>query len=192
MKRFRPLLPAIVLALAACSSTSYTVSDFWAILPDVVRQTDADAHHNARGQAPEGPVWIDVNSFAGGGWQLTGTTLNRDSVMARVGYPPAQRVDQPQQAIVIQDTGTVAASPEAVAGLTGGRYVRGYGVLLHMNQVKADNQEIAATITSYTTDRHVWPTGICRRVIRLTYRRDAQGKWRPAKLEQRKGCDDPD
>ena len=191
MTRVRLLLPAL-LALAACGHTDYTERDYYALLPDLVRFTDQDARQNAGGTTPAGPTWIDLKSFAGGGWQLTGKTLSRDSVWARIGDPRAERVDKPQDALVIQDTGTVAASPEAVAGFAGGRWVKSYGVLLHLNLVKADNQEVAATVTSFTTDRRSWPTGICRRVQRVTYRKDASGAWKRTRNELRKGCDDPD
>lgn len=191
MKRATPLALAL-LALAACHEAEYTVQDYWSLLPDVVRFADADARQAAHPKPPEGPLWIDVNSFAGGGWQLTEQKLNRDSVMAHIALPQAQRISKPQEVIMLEDTGTVAATPEAVAGFTGGRWIKGYGVMLHLNLVKADNREIAVTVTSYATDRRSWPTGICRRVQRLTYRRDAGGAWKRAKAELRKGCDDPD
>lgn len=194
MTRVRLTAPALLAAaLAACSSTQYTPRDYYALLPDLVRFADADARQNATvGGRPGGPLWIDVKSFAGGGWQLTGQTLNRDSVMARIADPTAQRVEKPQDALVVQDTGTVAASPEAMAGFAGGRWVKSYGVMVHLNLVKADNREIAATVTSYATDRRSWPTGICRRVQRVTYQKDAAGAWKRVKNELRKGCDDPD
>jgi hypothetical protein len=185
-------LALLALPLAACT-TEYTVGDYYALLPDLVRFADADARQAASpGGRPAGPLWIDVKSFAGGGWQLTGQTLNRDTVMARIGDPAAQRVEKPQDALMIQDTGTVAASPEAVAGFAGGRWVKSYGVMLHLNLVKADSREIAVTVTSYATDRRRWPTGICRRVQRVTYQKDAAGAWKRVKNELRKGCDDPD
>lgn len=180
------------LPLAACGRTEYTAADYYAVLPDLVRFTDADARQNAGGNRPAGPVYVDIKSLAGGGWQLTGKTLERDSVMAHVGDPAALRVEKPQDALVIQDTGTVAVSPEAVAGFAGGRWVKGYGVLVHLNLVKADNREIAATVTSFATDRRSWPTGICRRVQRVTYQKDAAGAWKRVKNELRKACDDPD
>jgi hypothetical protein len=194
MKRVRLTLPALLaVALAACGSTRYTTGDYYAILPDLARFADADARQNATvGGRPSGPVWIDVKSFAGGGWQLTGKTLSRDSVFARMALPEAQRVEKPQDALVIQDTGTVVASPEAAAGFAGGRWVKSYGVMLHLNLVKSDSREIAATITSYATDRRSWPTGICRRVQRVTYQKDASGAWKRVKNELRKACDDPD
>lgn len=191
MKRVQPFALAL-LALAACGGNDYTVRDYYDILPDVVRFADTDARHSSQPKPPEGPLWIDVNSFAGGGWQLTQQRLDRDSVMAHLGAPDARRIDKPQQVIMLEDTGTVAATPEAMAGFTGGRWIRGYGVMLHLNLVKADNREIAVTITSYATDRRNWPTGICRRVQRLTYRKDAGGAWKRAKTELRKACDDPD
>lgn len=178
--------------LAGCGGRDYTVNDYYAILPDVVRFADADARGNVGPKKPEGPLWIDVKSFAGGGWQLTGQALNRDSVFARTGAPGAQRVEVPQEAIMIQDTGTVAASPEAMAGFAGGRWVKGYGVLLHLNLVKSDPREIAVTVTSYATDRREWPTNICRRVLRLTYRKNESGAWQRARDEVRKRCEDPD
>ncbi len=191
MKRVRPFA-LVLLALAACSGRQYTVQDYFALLPDVVRFADADARRNAGGAPPQGPLWIDSNSFAGGAWQLAEQRVSRDTVMARIGLPQAQKISKPQEVIMLQDTGTVAATPEAVAGFSGGRWIRGYGVMLHLNLVKADNEEIAVTVTSYTTDRRSWPTGICRRVQRLTYRKDAVGAWKRTKNELRKGCDDPD
>jgi hypothetical protein len=192
MTRVRLTLAALLaVALAACT-TRYTPRDYYAVLPDLVRFSDTDARQNSGGAPPAGPLWIDVKSFAGGGWQLTGETIDRDSVMARIANPAAERVEKPQDALVIQDTGTVAASPEAVAGFAGGRWVKGYGVMVHLNLVKSDSREIAATVTSYATDRRSWPTGICRRVQRVTYQKDASGAWKRVKNELRKGCDDPD
>jgi hypothetical protein len=192
MKRVRPFAIALVPMLAACSGHQYTVQDYYGFLPDLVRFADQDARQAAQPKPPEGPLWIDVNSFAGGAWQLTEQKLNRDSVMGHIADPRAQRIEKPQEAIMLEDTGSVAATPEALAGFTGGRWIKGYGVMLHLNLVKADNQEIAATITSYATDRRKWPTGICRRVQRVTYRKDASGAWKRMKNELRKGCDDPD
>ena len=86
MTRVRLTIPALLaVALAACSSARYTLDDYYANLPDLVRFSNTDARQNSGGEAPTGPVWIDVKSFAGGGWQLTGETLSRDSVMARIG-----------------------------------------------------------------------------------------------------------
>ncbi|HEX9936511.1 MAG TPA: hypothetical protein VGB15_05290 [Longimicrobium sp.] len=194
MTRVRPFLFALLalVPLAACGGRSHTPSDFYAILPDLVRFADADARASVGPKKPEGPVWIDVKSFAGGGWQLTREQMNRDSVFAHVGVPGAQRVEKPQDALVIQDTGTVAASPEALAGFAGGRWVRAYGVLLYMNLVKADSREVALIVTSYTTDRRQWPTDICRRVIRVVYRKNDSGAWQRAGNEVRKRCEDPD
>ncbi|MFL5385129.1 MAG: hypothetical protein ACJ8GN_21620 [Longimicrobiaceae bacterium] len=193
MTRARLTTPALLALLAAaCSSPRYTAADYYALLPDLVRFAEADARQNGGPQPPTGPLWLDVKSFAGGGWQLTDETLSRDTVFARIGMPSAQRVEKPQDALMIQDTGTVAATPEAAAGFAGGRWVKSYGVMLHLNQVKADNREIAATITSYVTDRRSWPTGICRRIQRVTYQKDASGAWKRVKNELRKGCDDPD
>jgi hypothetical protein len=192
MTRVRFTIPVLLaVALAACN-TRYTERDYYAVLPDLVRFSDSDARQNAGGAPPAGPVWIDVKSFAGGGWQLTGETMSRDSVMAHLPVRGAQRVEQPQDALVIQDTGTVAASPEAMAGFAGGRWVKSYGALVHLNLMKSDSREIAATVTSYATDRRSWPTGICRRVQRVTYRKDGAGAWKRVSNELRKGCDDPD
>lgn len=192
MKRVRPFALCLLATLAACGGTEYTLQDYYSFLPDLVRFADADARQAATPKPPEGPLWIDVNSFAGGAWQLTEQKLERDSVMAHLGVPGAQRIDRPQEAIMLEDTGTVAATPEAMAGFTGGRWIKGYGVMLHLNLVKADNREIAATITSYATDRGRWPTGICRRVQRVTYRKDPAGAWKRVRNELRKACEDPD
>ncbi len=192
MTRVRPLLLLALLPLAACGGNDYTTRDYHAILPDVVRFADADARQNIGPKRPEGPLWIDVKSFAGGSWQLTGEAENRDSVFAHISNPNAQRVERPQDAVMIQDTGTVAASPEAMAGFAGGRWVRGYGVLLHLNLVKADSREIMVSVTSYATDRRKWPTDICRRVVRAMYRKNPAGAWQRSGSEVRKRCEDPD
>jgi hypothetical protein len=194
MTRVRPFLFAVLslLPLAACGGPDYTVNDYYAILPDAVRFANQDARANVGEKKPEGPLWIDVKSFAGGGWQLTGKALNRDTVFARLAPLGAQRVETPQEAIMIQDTGTVEASPEAVAGFSGGRWVKGYGVMLHLNLVKADNREIAVTLTNYATDRRTWPTNICRRILRLTYEKTGAASWHRTKDEVRKKCEDPD
>lgn len=189
MKRLR-LSPAALLVLAACGTQRHTPADYYAILPDIVRFTADDARKTAGGRPADGPLWVDDKSFAGGGWQLTGKTLNRDSVVAAMGTTEARAVTPPQ-VIMLQDTGATTLTPDAVMGTGGGRWVREYGVLLHMNQVKWDHQEVAATVTSYATDRSVWPTNICRRVWRLTYSRP-QGTWKRTKEELRKRCQDPD
>jgi hypothetical protein len=194
MIRVRPALSLLALsALAACSGHDYTPREFYSILPDLVRFADSDARQNAGGRPPAGPLYVDAKSFAGAGGQLVRQRLTADSVMAHLGNPAAVLVEKPQDALVIQDTGSVAASTaDAQAGVAGGRWVKGYGVLVHMNLVKADNQEMAAVVTSFATDRRSWPTGICRRIQRVTYQRDAAGGWRRVKNELRKGCDDPD
>ncbi|HYH83119.1 MAG TPA: hypothetical protein VEX86_25210 [Longimicrobium sp.] len=194
MTRVRPFLFALLalVPLAACGGREYTAADFHSILPDLVRFADADARQNIGPKRPEGPLWIDVKSFASGSWQVTGETANHDTLFARIANPAAQRVERPQHALVIQDTGTVAASPEAMAGFAGGRWVRGYGVLLHLNLVKADSREMVVTVTSYATDRRKWPTDICRRVLRVVYRKNDAGVLRRSGSEVRKRCEDPD
>lgn len=191
--RFR-LLPLVAIALAllgACAPERPTVQDYHAILPDLVRYAEQDARREAQGQPSEGPLWVDSASFAGGGFTLTRQTLDRDSVVAAMRNPDARAVAH-QQVIMLRDTGETVGSGEEMLGMDGGRWVREYGVLLRMNLTKWEPGEIAATVTSYTTDRRSWPTGICRRVLRLTYARQDDGSWRRSSAEVRKRCDDPD
>src|SRR5207237_3593800 len=117
MKRVRPFALGLLAALAACGGRDYTAKDFYGFLPDLVRFADADARQAAAPKPPEGPLWIDVNSFAGGAWQLTYQKMERDSVMAHLGVPGAQKIGKPQEAIMLEDTGTVAATPEAIHGV---------------------------------------------------------------------------
>lgn len=194
MKRSRVFPAALLALLPACQPERPTVQDYYAILPDLVRVTEADARREAQGQPSQGPLFIDANSFAGGGFTLTRQTLNRDSLMAAIAYPGAVKAT-PQEAIVIRDTGEVAAptgGDAASLAMQGGRWVREYGVLLHLNLAKWEPGEIVATVTSFTTDRRTWPTGVCRRVLRVTYRKQENGSWQRTGSEVRKRCDDPD
>src|SRR4051794_41950300 len=111
--------------------------------------------------------------------------------MAHVGVPGARKLDKPQQAIMLEDTGTVAATPEAMAGFSGGRWIRGYGVLLHLNLVKADNREIAVTVTSYATDRRSWPPRIFPPTQRPTHPKGASRGLKGTKKQPPKGGSRP-
>ena len=194
--RFRYLLLLLAAILPACASERPTVRDYYAILPDLVRFAEADARKAAQGAPSEGPLWVDSASFAGGGFTITRQTLSRDSVIAAMRNPDVRAVSH-QQVIMLRDTGEVTAAPAGgqegdMLGVDGGRWVREYGVLLRMNLTRWEPGEIEAIVTSYTTDRRSWPTGICRRVLRLTYARQDDGSWRRANAEVRKQCDDPD
>jgi len=193
MKRtFRLAVPLLALTVA-CQPERPAVQDFYAILPDLVRHAEADARKEAKGPPSRGPLFIDANSFAGGGFTLTRRTLHRDSIMAAIGYPGAQKVTPPD-VIMIRDTGSAPAAPDEgmLMGMEGGRWVREYGALVRLNLTKWQPGEIAATVTSYTTDRSTWPTGICRRVLRVTYGRQEDGSWRRGESEVRRRCEDPD
>ena len=193
MKRIvRLALPALLLA-AACQPERPTVQDYFAILPDLVRHTEEDARKEMKGEPGQGPLFIDANSFAGGGFTLTRQTLDRDSIMAAIGRQDARKVT-PADVIMIRDTGSAPPAPVdgMLLGMGGGRWVQEYGVLLHLNLTKWQPGQIAATVTSYTTDRSTWPTGICRRVLRVTYEKQENGSWQRTESEVRRRCEDPD
>lgn len=189
---FRSALLLLATLLPACAPERPSVQDYYAILPDLVRFTEADARAAAQGQPSAGPLWVDSASFAGGGFTITRQPLNRDSVVAAMQNPDARAVSH-QQVIMLRDTGDVTADGGGdMLGVDGGRWVREYGVLLRMNLTKWEPGEIVATVTSYTTDRRNWPTNICRRVLRVTYAKQDDGTWRRTGSEVRKQCDDPD
>ena len=177
--RFAPLAVCALALLAACQPERHTAQDYYAILPQLVRFVEDDARKEAEGRPAEGPLFVHAHSFAGGGWQLTRQNLDRDSVMAAIDRPGARNTTPPE-ALVLEDS----------SGF-GGRWVREYGVLLHMNLVKWDARSVSATVTSYTTDRRAFPTDICRRVWRVEFREEG-GRWRQSGQELRKACDDPD
>jgi hypothetical protein len=192
--RFRSawLLPAAAL-FAACTPERPTVQEYYSILPDLVRFSEQDARKEALGHGSEGPLWVDSASFAGGGYTITRQKLSRDSVIAAMRYPDVRAVAH-QQVIMLRDTG-VATTPVGegeMLGMEGGRWVREYGVLVRMNMTMWEPGEIQALVGTYTTDRRRWPTGICRRVLRLTYQKGDDGTWSRTKDEVRRACDDPD
>ncbi|HEU0051813.1 MAG TPA: hypothetical protein VFQ39_01505 [Longimicrobium sp.] len=182
MKRFAgPFLALALLALAACQPERHTPRDYYAILPELVRVADADARENAYGPRPEGPLFVDVASFAGGGYFVTHQTLNRDSITAAMNLPAgAVRLDDARAGLVLEDS----------SGF-GGRYVQQYGVVVRMNLTKWDAESISATVTNYTTDRRSFPTDICRRVLRVDFAK-TDGAWKKTEQAVRKRCEDPD
>jgi hypothetical protein len=177
-----PLAALALLALAACQPRRPGLEDYYAILPELVRAVEADARQNAAGRPAEGPLFLDLESFAGGGWQLTKQRTSRDSVWAAIAHPGA-RPARPDSALVLEDSMSV-----------GGRFVREYGVFERLHLVKWEPGEIAVTIASYTTDRRRWPTDVCERVLRVTFRRQGEGepaRWTQSDTEVRLECDDP-
>ena len=66
--------------------------------------------------------------------------------------------------------------------------------LSKMNRITARDQHRPGIgdVTSFATDRSDWPTGICRRVQRVTYRKDSSGAWKRTHAEVRRRCEDPD
>lgn len=179
MKRFRILAAAALALLSACGGDRPTVRDYYALLPELVRTLEEDGRRHAQGRPSEGPLWVDAASFAGGAWQLTRERVPPDSVVAAMGRPDA-RPATPQQALVTEDTSGV-----------GGRWVREYGVLARVNLVKWEPGEVAVTAANYTTDRRPWPTDICERVLRVTFRESGEGRWTRAGTEVRYECDTP-
>ena len=180
MKRFRLTAAALlVLAAAACQPERHTAADYYAVLPQLVAVAERDAREHALGQPSAGPVFVDIDSFRGGGWQVTREYLDRDSLFAALGLPAARRAT-PQEALILEDT----------VGM-GGRWVREYGVLLRLNLMKWEPDEMTATIANYTTDRREWPTDICERVLRVSFRQTGEDRWAHSGTEVRYECDTP-
>ncbi|HEX2203728.1 MAG TPA: hypothetical protein VHG91_10535 [Longimicrobium sp.] len=179
MKRLRIVLVAALALSGACSSERPTVQDYYALLPDLVRALEEDGRRNAQGQPSAGPLWVDAASFTGGAWQLTRERVPTDSIVAAMRRPDA-RPATPKEALITEDTSGV-----------GGRWVREYGVLARVNLVKWEPGEVAVTAANYTTDRRPWPTDICERVLRITYRNTGEGRWERAGTEVRYECDTP-
>ena len=179
MKRLRILAVAALALAAACDSERPTVQDYYAILPELVRTLEEDGRRHAQGRPSEGPLWVDSASFTGGAWQLTRERVPADSLVAALRRPDA-RFTRHQEALIIEDTTGV-----------GGRWVREYGVLARLNLVKWEPGEVAVTAANYTTDRRPWPTDICERVLRVTFRESGEGRWTRAGTEVRYECDTP-
>ena len=180
MKRFRNAAAALLaLAAAACQPERHTAADYYAILPELVSIAERDAREHAAGQPSAGPVMVDPETFRGGGWQVTRQYLDVDSIFAAVKRPDARLVPH-DQALILEDS----------LGI-GGRWVREYGVWLRIPLMKWDSDELTATIASYTTDRREWPTDICERVLRVSFRQTDEDQWAHSGTEVRYECDTP-
>jgi hypothetical protein len=177
MKRAVLLLPALL--LAACSPPRPTPAEYLAVVPQIVRFMETDARQNAPGQPAQGPLMIDVRSFTANGARMVGSPVDSTRFRQAVGRP-FEPVAAEDSVLLLEETGTAA-----------GKWVKRYGVYLHLNQVRAAGDEMTAVVRSTTTDRRGFPTELCDRVWRLNFHRGANGAWALHEKNLRFSCLEP-
>jgi len=178
MKRF-PILHAAAAALAllgACAAPRPTPQDYLAVLPGIVPQMEKDGRDNAQGPPVDGPLLVDVKSFAVGARLATLDTIGRDRVARALGGP------------------FIAAVPDSTvlcdrSQMGSGCWVKQYGVFVHLKLMQAVSKDwMQAHVSVTTTDRRAYPTNFCERIWKLDFERAGTG-WRQTKKELVKSCE---
>lgn len=164
MTRRLLLLAALLLPAAACDAPRYAREDYFEILPQAVAYMAEDARANGLPQPPQGPLWVDLVSFAQGGNWLTRSGIDTADVRAGLAGIDfrAARMEQ-GSGLLCEDVGV------------GGCWVQEYGTYLRMHVVQRNGREVIPIVASYTTDRRSFPTQFCKRVWRLYFAPEGDG-----------------
>lgn len=174
MKRAARVLFLLLAVIAACSPERPAPEVYLDALPRVIEFAEADARRNQPGQPAQGPLIVDLPSFAYGARTVTGVEVDTARLRAAVGQPFLNIPFAQADSAMLCDEG----------GGIGGCWVRQYGVYLHLNQARAAGDRMTVLLTSTTTNRSLFPTHICDRVWRLIFlRRD--GQWEMAERDLR-------
>lgn len=181
MKRAaRAALLLSLAALAACTERPAPEA-YLDVLPRAVEFAEADARRTQPGQPAQGPLIVDLASFAYGARTVTATQVDTARLRAAVGRPFMNIPFTQADSAMLCDEG----GGSGLGGGTGGCWVRQYGVYLHLNQARAAGDRMTLLVTSTSTNRSVFPTHICDRVWRLVFLR-SDGEWELAERDLRR------
>lgn len=163
-------LAAILLLGAGCDKPPPTVDEYLGILPQVIEFAERDARQTQPGRPADGPLIMDIKSFAGGAYLIAKEKLDTARIARAIGKPYESAT--PNEALLCDES-----------GLVGGCYVRGYGVLLYLNLARGASNWMNVIVTTTSTDRSAHPTRICDRVWRMNFERE-DGVWKLKKTER--------
>lgn len=166
-------------ALAACGGERPSPDAYLTVVRGAIEWADTDARANAPadpGEAPDGPLYVDTRSFAGGAERVTFQKMDEATLGRGVGRPfePAIHPDS----VLLCDEG----------GLSSGCWVKRYGVAVKLNLVEVVGDRMNAHVTSWATDRALYPTRICERVVKVTFRKEGETYRREGGTVSRASC----
>ena len=165
------------LALGACAAPRPSQQDYLSVLPGIVPFMEADGRENAMGEKVDGPLLVDVKSFAVGGRLATLQPIDSALVHRALGGPFISAVPD---STVLCDRSQMGS----------GCWVKQYGVFVHLKLMQAVSKDwMQAHVSVTTTDRRAYPTNFCERIWKMDFERAGTG-WRQTKRQLIKGCDD--
>jgi hypothetical protein len=168
MSRRTVLALPFVAALAGCLPDPPSAEEYLSVIRSTVEYVEADARRSAPGdpgETPDGPLYVDTRSFAGGAQRIIFKPMDEATLAKNVGRPfePAIHPDS----VLLCDQG----------GLSSGCWVKRYGVAMKLNLVEQIDDRMNAHVVSWATDRSVFPTRICERVVKVMFRKQGTA-WR--------------
>jgi hypothetical protein len=179
MTRRSAFVLPLLAALAACGGDRPAPEAYLAVIRGTVEWVEADARRNAPGdpgENPDGPLYLDTRSFAAGAQRVTFQAMDEPTLARGVGRPfePAIHPDS----VLLCDEG----------GLSSGCWVKRYGVAMKLNIVELVDDRMNAHVVSWATDRSIFPTRICERVVKVTFRKQGEAWQREGGTLTRTNC----
>jgi hypothetical protein len=171
------VLSALAL-LSACDPPRPSEQDYLSVLPGLVPQMDRDAREHPAGPPVDGPLIVDVKSFAVGGRLATLHPIDREKVRQALG---GSFVSSVPDSVVLCDRTDMGS----------GCWVKQYGVFVHMRLMEAPSKDwMRAHVSVTTTDRRAYPTNFCERIWKIDFKRSGSA-WKQTAAELIKSCDEP-
>jgi hypothetical protein len=177
MTRISFVLAAVLAAsVAACAPPRPSEQDYLSVISRVMNVAAADGRAHSVGQKAEGPLLVDVKSFAVGGRLVTLHPVEKQRV--RQALPGTYETATPDSALFCDQS-----------DLGSGCWVKGYGVFVHLKLMAANSADrMQAHVSVTTTDRRAYPTNYCERIWKVDFAR-AGTAWSELGHELIKDCD---
>jgi hypothetical protein len=167
---------ALALSAAACAPPRPSEQDYLSVIPRVMSLAAADGRAQVLGEKAEGPLFVDVKSFAVGGRLVTLHPVDRQRV--RQALPGTYQTATPDSAMFCDRS-----------DLGSGCWVKQYGVFVHLRLMAANSADrMQAHVSSTITDRRSYPTNYCERIWKMDFVRAGSG-WNETGHELIKDCD---
>lgn len=178
--RMKRILFATAAALAAasyaCAPPRPSEQDYLSVISRVMNVAVQDGQTHVAGEKAEGPLIVDVKSFAVGGRLVTLHPVDRQKVKAAL---PGNYVTATPDSALFCDTSSLGS----------GCWVKSYGIFVHLKLMASNSPDrMQAHVSVTTTDRRAYPTNYCERIWKVDFARAPQG-WNETGHELIKDCD---
>jgi hypothetical protein len=167
---------ALAAALLACAPPRPSEQDYLSVISRVMAIAVQDGQTHVSGEKADGPLMVDVKSFAVGGRLVTLHPVDRARVQRAL---PGRYVTATPDSALFCDQSELGS----------GCWVRGYGVFVHLKLMAANSpNRMQAHVSVTTTDRRAYPTNYCERIWKVDFAR-AGAAWNETGHELIKDCD---